>query len=98
MENNVRKKNIYMYMCIHTHTHTHTHMTGSLCCTVKLTEHCKPTIIKIFYLFIYCFFRATPAAHGGSQAGVRIGAIAGSHIRSEPCLRPTPQLTATPDA
>ena len=51
-----------------------------------------------------CFgFRATPAAHGGSQARGRIGATAAglhhsqSNAGSEPRLRPTPQRTATQD-
>ena len=53
--------------------------------------------------FLSFFFRATPAAHGGSQARGRIRATAAdlhrshSHAGSEPHLRPTPQLTATPD-
>ena len=55
-------------------------------------------------LFYFLFFRATPVAHGNSQAGCRIGAAAvGLHIshgnlrsrRSEPSLRPIPQLRAT---
>ena len=59
-----------------------------------------------FYLFIYCLFailRAAPTAYGGSQARDPIRAIAAglhhshSHTRSEPHLRPTPQLTATLD-
>ena len=58
------------------------------------------------YLFIYCLFAiswAAPAAYGGSQARGRIGAVAASlrkshsNAGSEPRLRPTPQLTATPD-
>ena len=54
-------------------------------------------------LFIFCFFRATPEAYGGSQVRGRIGAAAAglrqshSNLGSEPHLRPTPQLTATPD-
>ena len=42
-------------------------------------------------------------AYGGSQARGPIGAVADSlrhshsNAGSEPCLRPTPQLTATPD-
>ena len=47
----------------------------------------------------FLLFRATPTAYGGSQAGGWIGAIGAtglchSHInaRSEPHLRPTPQL------
>uniref|UniRef100_A0ABB5UPK9 Ig-like domain-containing protein n=1 Tax=Sus scrofa TaxID=9823 RepID=A0ABB5UPK9_PIG len=44
---------------------------------------------------------ASATAYGGSQAGGGIGAVAAglrhshSHVGSEPCLRPTPQLTAT---
>ena len=46
---------------------------------------------------------AAPAAYGGSQARGQIGAVATSlrqshsNAGSEPCLRPTPQLTAMPD-
>ena len=56
------------------------------------------------HLFIYLFillFRAAPWAYGGSQAKGLIRATASSlhHIDSnegsEPCLQPTPQLTAT---
>ena len=61
-----------------------------------------------FYLFIYlflsfCLLRAAPVAYGGSQARGLIGAVATSlhqshsNAESEPHLRPTPQLTATPD-
>ena len=58
------------------------------------------------YLFIhfslFCMFRAMHATYGSSQARRPIGAVAAglshSHgnARSEPCLRPTPQLTALP--
>ena len=57
----------------------------------------------LFYLFYFCLFRATPVAHGSSQARSQIGAVAAglhhshSNARSEPCLRPTLQLMATPD-
>ena len=53
--------------------------------------------------FVLFPFRATPAAHGGSQARGQIGAVAAglyhshSNVRSEPSLRPTPPLMATPD-
>ena len=57
-----------------------------------------------FFLFDpLAISRAAPAAYGGSQARGRIGALAAglrhSHSNSgfEPRLRPTPQLTATPD-
>ena len=59
------------------------------------------TLFQIF--FVFCLFRATPAAHGGSQARGRIRAAAAglrqshSNTRSKPSLRPTPQLTATRD-
>ena len=56
-----------------------------------------------FWSFVFCLFRATLAAYGGSQARGRVGpTAAGLHYshrntRSKPCLRPTPQLKATPD-
>ena len=56
-----------------------------------------------FVLFCFCLFRAVPEAYGGSQARGLIRAVAvGLHhshskARSEPHLRPTPQLMATPD-
>ena len=52
---------------------------------------------------LFLLFRATPMAHGGSQARGRIGAIAAglrhshSNIRSELCLQPIPQLMAMRD-
>ena len=58
-----------------------------------------------FILFLFFgLFRASPAAHGGSQARGLIGAVAASlcqshsNTRSKLHLRPTPQLTATPDS
>ena len=64
-------------------------------------------IYSFIYLFILVFFFAiswaTPAAYGGSQARGRIRTVATglrrshSNAGSEPCLQPTPQLTATPD-
>ena len=53
--------------------------------------------------FIFVLFRAASTAYGDSQARGRIRAVAArlhhshSNIRSKPRLRPTPQLTATPD-
>ena len=50
-----------------------------------------------------CLFRITPMAYAGSQARGPIGAAVTSlyhrhsNAGSEQCLRPTPQLTATPD-
>ena len=55
-----------------------------------------PNMISFF------FFRAAPVAYGGSQARGWIGTVATSlhqshsNSRSEPRLRPTPQLMATP--
>ena len=57
----------------------------------------------LFVCFVLSFFRATPAADGGSQARGLIAATAAgqyhshSNARSEPRLPPTPQLLATPD-
>ena len=63
-----------------------------------------------FLFFVFCFlffffllFRAPHVAYGGSQARGLISAVAAglhqihSHSRYEPCLQPTPQLTAMPD-
>lgn len=53
--------------------------------------------------FFLVFFRATPAAHGGSQVRGGIGATTASlhhshsKVRSELRLRPMPQLTTTLD-
>ena len=60
-------------------------------------------VIFFFFLVFSAFSRATPAACGDSQARGPIGAVAAglhhshSNIGPEPHLRPTPQLTATPD-
>ena len=60
-------------------------------------EKCIPVVAFFFFLL----FRATLMAYGGSQArGLIVATAAGlhqSHTRSEPHLRPTPQLMATPD-
>ena len=59
--------------------------------------------LAILFFFSPIFSRATPVAYGGSQARDPIGAVAAnlhhshSNARSEPRLRPTPQLIATPD-
>ena len=59
-------------------------------------------VIIVFLNKIHFFFFLTaPMAYGGSQARGRTRATAAglchshSNARSEPCLRPTPQLTAT---
>jgi len=58
------------------------------------------------FFFFFCLFAiswAAPTAYGGSQARGPIGAVATglrqshSNTGSEPRLRSTPQLTATPD-
>ena len=58
-------------------------------------------VIFFFWGVFFCpFFRAAPETYGGSQARGLIGAVTAglcSNARSEPCLPPTPQLTATPD-
>ena len=63
----------------------------------------------VFFFFVFfvvvvvAISWAAPAAHGDPQARGRIGAVATSlrqshsNAGSEPRLRPTPQLTATPD-
>ena len=68
------------------------------------THESQGSFILFYVLFIYfLLFRAAPVAYGGSQARGPIGAVATglhhshSNVGSEPRLRPTPQLTATPD-
>ena len=61
------------------------------------------TLYLFIYFRLFAFSGATPMAHGGFQARGPIGAVAASlcqshgNVESEPCLQPTPQLTATPD-
>ena len=56
-----------------------------------------------FVVVVVAISWAALAAYGGSQARGPIGAVATglrqshSNAGSEPCLQPTPQLTATPD-
>ena len=59
-----------------------------------------------FFFFFFCLFAfpsAAPMAHGGSQARGPVRAVATGPCQSyisagsEPRLRPTPLLTATPD-
>ena len=58
---------------------------------------------NFFFVFFFAISWAAPTAYGGSQARGLIGAVATglrqshSNAGSEPCLQPTPQLTATPD-
>ena len=57
----------------------------------------------LLLFFLSFFWGAMPVVYGGSQARGLIGAVATglqhSHNNSgsDPWLRPTPQLTATPD-
>ena len=57
-----------------------------------------------FFSFLFVLFRAAPTAYGGSWATGLIAAVVAASLlqrrqnaRSEPRLRPTPQLTAMPD-
>ena len=60
-------------------------------------SHCKD------YYRVFLALQTAPMAYGGAQARGRIGAATAdlhhSHSKAEskPCLRPTPQFTATPD-
>ena len=61
----------------------------------------KQVDLKIEGAFFFClvaFSRAAPSAYGDSQARGPVGLHQShSNMGSEPCLQPTPQLTATPD-
>ena len=64
----------------------------------------SPRVAFFFFFFgLFAFPRAASAAYGGSQARSLSRAVAAglhqshSNASSEPRLRPTPQLTATPD-
>ena len=75
------------------------------CTTVQQSDQVTHIYIHIsfFFFFVFCLFRATPTAHGGSQDRSPIGAVAAglhhshSNKGSELSLQPTPQLIATPD-
>ena len=60
-------------------------------------------LVVVVFLILFCFFRAVPAAYGGSQARSRIKAAAAgphpshSNVGSKPHLQPIPQLMAMPD-
>ena len=60
------------------------------------------TLCWVFFFFcLFAFSRGAPTVYGGSQARGLIRAVAASlhhshsNAGSEPCLRPTPWLTAT---
>ena len=69
----------------------------------NVDKYVLPLSFFFFFFFFWSFFRAAPAAFGGSQARGPIPAVATclphshSKARSQPCLRPTPQPMATPD-
>ena len=79
-------------------------MTKDILCQPKLFGFCLfiSSLFKI-YLFIYCLFRATPAAYGGSQTRSRTGAGAAglrhshSNTRSPSDIWDLLQLWATLD-
>ena len=76
----------------------------------KALQFGRPGFELGFFVFVFCFFvflpflRLLPVACRGSQARGLMGALdAGlrqshSNARSEPSLRPTPQLMATLDS
>ena len=70
--------------------------------TTNLSKSLKNRII-VFYFILFCRFRATYTAYGGSQARGQIRAVAAglhhshNNAGSEPHPRPTPQLMATRD-
>ena len=74
-------------------------------CSVLKRQYLILYVLLFIYLFI-CLFAiswAAPTAYGGSQARGPVGAVASglhqshSNLGSEPRLRRTPQLMATPD-
>ena len=69
---------------------------------VCATAMAKNVYSDVLPFFSFLFFRATPTAYRGSQARSQMGAAALSllhshNTRSKPHLRPTPELTETPD-
>ena len=70
---------------------------------VRINLHYFGLSNDFFLFYFFYFFRAAPSAYGGSHARGLVGATAAglhhvhSNARSEPHLRPTPQLMATPD-
>ena len=69
-----------------------------------MSSHCLTgnTVFGIYYLFIYFLFKATPAAHVHFLAKGQIRAAATclchshNNTGSEPHLKPTQPLAATP--
>ena len=60
-------------------------------------------LLACLLALLFCLFRATPAAYGGSQARGPIRAVAAglphshSNARFKLCLKSTPQLMTMPD-
>ena len=72
--------------------------------TIQYHFHCPPFFFFLFFFFFFFAISwAAPMAHGGSQAGGLIGAVATSlrqrrsNAGFEPLLQATPKLTAMPD-
>ena len=69
----------------------------------NIYQNLSLSVFVCLFVFGFCPFRATPAACGGSQARGLIAVVAAglchshSNAKSEPHLRPIPQLTATLD-
>ena len=83
-----------------------THLPQAEMTSLPLLRRLRPPHVffsSISFSLLFCLFRAAPVAYGGSQARISVGAIAASHSHSysnagsEPCLQPTPRLTAAPD-
>ena len=78
-------------------------LSGSLLSGLDVGLNITKRFGTFLFFLVFCPFRAAPSAYGGSQARGLIGATAAglyhshSNTGSEPCLRPTPQLMATPD-
>ena len=58
-------------------------------------------LVFLLFVFLFLLYRAAAVPYEGSQArgqdGVAAAGLCHSNAGSEQCLRPTPQLTATPD-
>ena len=71
--------------------------------TIATTQPTCPSLPLDYEIFFFFLFKAAPTAYGSSQTKGWIGAAAAglhhshSNSGSEPRLRPTTQLTTTPD-
>ena len=75
-------------------------------CKLLYTEQINNKALLVFasfFFFVFCLFRAAPAAYGGSQSRGPTGATAAglhhshSSAGSEVHLQPSPQLMVMPD-